>query len=125
MAFVVLMVLSMNKDELKDWIWEKFPLCGCGEPELVLIRFRDVLQIIYTRKALEGLDHESGDVWLWFYLLDKLDLIEHGSNVFFGWLTTLGRQILWCLYEYGCDIDKWEESCTTLVESGQKPRNLQ
>jgi hypothetical protein len=114
----------MTREELSDWAFTQFIICGCGEPECVLEKLRDLLKYYSMewedrkrqRELLSNLigSDEYGcpqttDGWMWVYLLCRLDLTEHGGNVIGSWLTGKGEQILAALEEHGCDPHKWEE----------------
>jgi len=113
----------MTKEELSNWMFDKFPICGCGDPELVLIKLRDLLE--YFSKEHEDRDRsdleklidveptghpKTADGWLWMYLLDHLKLTEHGSSINGMWTLGTGDKILAALKEHGCDPEKWNDT---------------
>ena len=34
----------MNKEELSLWIFDKFPVCGCGDPKDVIKKLKNLLE---------------------------------------------------------------------------------
>lgn len=88
--------------------------CGCGNNE---IAGRYLLQLMQTiddhshdikgawEKRMEMLNHPAGLVVM--YELEYRDWIEHGSNIYGGWLSEEGKEILGLLKEvYGLDTEQ-------------------
>ena len=83
--------------------------CGCGAGGSSLKYIKNVLRLIYeiqlnfekTNSAgdkskwnkLHSFFHSEGEEYTIYYMLDKLDLIEHGCSVP-GWLTEKGIELL-------------------------------
>lgn len=85
----------MTRQQLRVVIGEWF--CGCGDPALAAERLRDILALhpLYdNRAAFERLVPDEGIQYLLLYMLDSLDLAEHGGNVGGAWLTPLGQDVL-------------------------------
>lgn len=87
----------------KEWLSEKFPLCGCGSPEDVLAMLRDFLQMLKDRKdPSEYLPLVGGTTrddlplvgWFWLYFLGSEDIIEHGISCWLSWPTPKGEMLL-------------------------------
>lgn len=116
----------MTFDELYWWWSDRFPSCGCGDPDAVLARLRDLLREIHARDeerirsnysaepfptpvldALQKADEPS--FYLWLYLFDNLGLTEHGSNARYSWLTDKGRDLLHALETWGDKYEDWHE----------------
>lgn len=86
-----------------------FKFCGCGNPKSSMEYIRDILALIEAIdlnsngafdeawklrwKNLEGFFKSRGEQYTMYYLLDKLELTEHGSSVP-GWLTDKGKEVL-------------------------------
>lgn len=100
-------------------VWfDDLDFCGCGNPEIVLTRIRDVLRAIANRSAawrgmpIMPLSNESDHSeyakeqlaktlgpdqaleYLMLYVLDAADLTEHGGSVGGSWLTPKGEELL-------------------------------
>jgi len=80
--------------------------CGCGLPETTVKYVRDGLKIIKQRenansekeweewrKIAKDYFKTKGAEYFFYYVMDKLELIEHGSSVP-GWLTEKGEQFI-------------------------------
>jgi hypothetical protein len=81
--------------------------CCCGDPETSLAYIRDRLEYIKSyglvgqnkislfslNKQCHELFHTTGEMFFFFYSMDKLGLTEHGSSVP-GWLTVKGENFL-------------------------------
>lgn len=46
---------------------------------------------------------------LLLYILEGLDLLEHGSNIRFSWLSQDGRTLLEFFEKHGCEYKKWPD----------------
>lgn len=85
----------MTLQELRVILQEWF--CGCGHPEVAAERLRDLLALhpLYEHRAeLNALIPDEGIQYLVLYMLDRLELSEHGSSVGGAWLTDKGRAVL-------------------------------
>lgn len=99
-----------------------FPVCACGQPDLVIDLLVKALDWFSRKKAAEDAREDTSPrgwdafyeahrplyeefeeetcggnqelFWLVLYTLDHCDLIEHGGGVASGWLTPLGEQAL-------------------------------
>lgn len=103
----------MNREELAAVMFDELHLCGCGDPQLVVEKIRDVLRLSEPgkwseRNALLG-DRERADYWVWLYWLDGAGLLEHGSVCSGSWRTAKADAMLKALEEYGIDPMAWEE----------------
>jgi hypothetical protein len=104
----------VTKRELYWEVWNKWPICGCGNPEATAKLIHKLL--LYTKSAAtetqeipyeywEELVPDEGDLagvhWLLMYLLDHLGYAEHGSSARFGWLTDKGKDVIAAIEKYG------------------------
>lgn len=100
-------------------------LCGCGDPELVITKMRDLLRHFENNETRERDLEELGklmelepgtgypqtaDGWLWLYVLTHMGLIEHGGSVATSWMLGTGSRVLEALEKYGCDPQKWDNA---------------
>ena|SRR3990167_4800414 len=74
--------------------------CCCGDPESADEYLREVLAAInseYDEQRWKGIERatgaDEGQRYFVFYILDKLELAEHGGSVP-GWLTEKGKVLL-------------------------------
>jgi hypothetical protein len=114
----------MNVDQLYWFFGDKFPMCGCGNPELVIETLLSLLEAFEMRakdntnegwkkssdaiKKAIGNDYGPG-YWLWLYTVDSFELIDHGSAVSGGWLADRGKELLEALRKYGTNQDEWND----------------
>lgn len=66
--------------------------CCCGEPDKGLKIIRDVLDAIESREFKE-------EFVFHYYILDKLGLTNHGSSIYYSWLSDAGEALLKILRE--------------------------
>ena len=107
-----------------DEAWGVIPMCGCGALEEWLETLHWILWAhtpvsraipdamwIAQRLAFYGyLEERSGGMfWGVLYMLEQLDLTEHGGSVRAGWLTEKGEDARRWLDAHGCDPDAWPE----------------
>ena len=80
----------MTREELRvvlSWF------CGCGAPEAASRALLELLELhpLYEhQEAFQIRFPDDGVQYLLLYLLDHLDLTEHGGNVGGGWLSPKG-----------------------------------
>ena len=98
--------------DAEDVLGSRMKFCGCGDPDVALRYTRDILTLIERQTAdilsktesdssLKDYFHSDGERWFVFYMLDSLDLTEHGTSVSMGgWLTQDGKNLLADLNEY-------------------------
>jgi hypothetical protein len=102
-------------------------ICGCGNPDSAMERIRDVLRLTPLYKGYnmpEGANYlrvdalfngDSVGAEFFVNMLNKADLLEHGSSAMGSWITSKGERLLAALetldYEeiqevgLGCYID--------------------
>lgn len=95
--------------ESTDWCG----FCGCGQPVMSLLCIHNCLRLIEDRhndcypdyedwnRACDKIANRQVMYTLW-YMLDRLELIEHGGSVP-GWLTDKGHKMLLALEELELD----------------------
>lgn len=107
--------LESYANEIQRFYFEDLKWCGCGNPGEALTFMRDVLELLYSRseesraersnmpyeqsawaKGAKALDEMlPGTLGLsYLYMLDALDLTEHGGFVGGSWLTDKGNAVL-------------------------------
>tara|TARA_Y100000310_G_scaffold299375_1_gene334191 strand:+ start:3278 stop:3688 length:411 start_codon:yes stop_codon:yes gene_type:complete len=77
--------------------------CGCGMPDESLMYIRKILRLIHSLhveeydpnqwKELDQFFSSEGEKYTMFYMLEKLELTEHGGCVP-GWVTDKGIELL-------------------------------
>ena len=70
--------------------------CGCGEPEAAsafLLKLLRLAPFYERREQLEQLLPNAGVRYFVLYMLDRLDLTEHGGSVNGAWLTPEGEKL--------------------------------
>ena len=77
--------------------------CGCGNPEMAWAEVGRHLRRRRDRKYGHDWD---GKEYVLAYLLDRLELTEHGSNVMGAWPTLEGLDVIQFLEKYGED---WQD----------------
>lgn len=114
---------------------ELLGLCGCGDPERLILIARDACDALHERSEaairndsdgwdlherrlidlLEVPDYEQGlpqAPWardLVMNWLDQAGLLEHGSNIRGSWLTDKGKRFLKLMQEWPGDVDDIRE----------------
>lgn len=96
----------MNEETL-DKALDLFPICGCGMPEEVAKIYIAALQTRadWHKKVQAGespgfmepkemSDWPKVAKWMLWYVLDHLDLTEHGGNAMGCWPTDKGHKAL-------------------------------
>ena len=98
-----------DHDNLIDYIGGLLGFCGCGSPESALMYLRDTLLDIQHRSEVEWKQEPpiysgklsarmaalpDGLQYIYWYWLDHLQLIEHGTSVGGSWLTDRGKHLL-------------------------------
>lgn len=86
----------MTREELAVVLQEWY--CGCGNPEDASGALLHLLELhpLYDAASQQDLDTwipDSGVRHLLLYMLDRLDLTEHGGSVGGGWLTDNGEAV--------------------------------
>lgn len=85
---------SMTRQQLRVVLDEWF--CGCGSPEeasralLALLRLHPMYE---HGGELHDWVGDDGLEYLLLYMLDRLELTEHGGSVHGGWLTDKGEAV--------------------------------
>jgi hypothetical protein len=81
---------------LKDAIWGGvLGFCCCGEPERGLKRLRSILETVELCFDNDADPYYfEDDTVFYFYVLDKMELTQHGSCVYHSWLSEKGKDIL-------------------------------
>lgn len=79
--------------------------CGCGDPEIAWAWIKRYLSGLHTRAKGQGWPWKpsTGPEYLAVYVLDHLDLTEHGSTIRCPSLTNDGREVLAFLEAQGAD----------------------
>lgn len=80
--------------------------CGCGEPDLAIAAFREIMDLFVepdgeriavhldrARRDEYARRHGAGLACLILYWLDAMKLTEHGGSVHGSWLTTVGERV--------------------------------
>lgn len=117
----------MTLDELHNWFFTEFGLCGCGDPAGVVRLIKEVLALsdkrskawavnddetargVYkVQQAILAYPSHSSLYWHFLYWLDHLGLTEHGTNISGAWLTDKGQEVL-ALLESVEDLERWVE----------------
>jgi hypothetical protein len=85
--------------EPEDFLAENCGFCGCGSPEEAAQWLLNLLELMPLfeknhAEALEALIPTPGQYWFTLYMLDKLDLINHGTSIRGAWLTPKGETTL-------------------------------
>lgn len=122
-------------DELRFIHIGLFGFCGCGEPIKMMKYIKDVLfaintktnsvhelleshsvREVYTDNKLKEIISEFDKVFkseeiqlIVLYLLDKMELTEHGTSIYGSWLSEFGKNILHDLEIIFKEYDKEEE----------------
>lgn len=98
--------LKDKKDLIGEIQTTSLQFCGCGNPNSALEFVQKVLEwyekkdeIVEAFKDLDELIPDEGTRWFVLYMLDALELTEHGSAVSSGWLTEKGKRNLRLLRE--------------------------
>lgn len=93
--------------ELKEFfLYRHIGICGCGCPEdtidiiikyLKLLCIKDMGKRKKSMKDIFGCEYVDEDPLLQFlaYIMDNKNLTDHGSNINWCWLTTLGEMFLY------------------------------
>ena len=86
-----------NMEIVNEFWFEKLSFCSCGDPCSQLRLIRDVLNIVYKYHELECdiIDFNMDETIFEFVMnvLDNNDVIEHSSNIKYGWLTSYGEKL--------------------------------
>lgn len=108
-------LMNATSEDIDRWneLTTLIPICGCGQPSDTIRYIITILKAIRNRSeqrcskdsvmALQRsfglpldkdgyLNHLAGMFLL--YMLDHLELIEHGGNVIGGWLSEKGRRAI-------------------------------
>lgn len=81
--------------------------CGCGSPDVAWQWVLDYLARHGDEDAAKRWTAaETGPEWIAVYLMDHLDLTEHGTGIRGAWLTERGEEALAFLREHGPDWDE-------------------
>lgn len=102
-------------------VWEGFGFCGCANPKIVLERMGQILkankELWLVLRLESNASDNSKNAWevyekvfssdaekyLYLYVMDKGNLMEHGGSVNGAWLTPEGEQFLCAIEEFGAD----------------------
>lgn len=90
-------------------------MCGCGDHEAVWTTVRDYLEACgrpIDQRSRLSVDALDGRDWLFLYVMDHCGLTEHGSGIYFAWLTDAGKAALAFLVEHGTAWDYWVDGVT-------------
>lgn len=88
--------------------------CGCGSPESAFEGLKAILELHPLhdhRPEIEALIPDERLEYLILYMLDHLDLTEHGGTVGGGWLTETGQAVLDALRTFPME-DITRDSCS-------------
>ena len=85
----------MTRQELRVFLnsWQ----CGCGQPEQAARFLHEMLKLcpfFENREALKAKLPDDGLEYFVLYILDHLDVIEHGGGVGGAWLSEYGKSVL-------------------------------
>ena len=56
----------------------------------------------------DGDQEDNPDYFLWLYVLNDAELLEHGTSIRCSWITNLGHEFLDAVQDYGTDPEKWK-----------------
>jgi hypothetical protein len=111
-------------------IIDDLKFCGCGTDSWV-----DIMKLLLERaRAKQRIDEPvdassavgaASEYWVEFALkmIDRANLMEHGSNINYSWVTGEGDLFLEFVENWGTDTDDWPQevfhhpSCTCGCES--------
>lgn len=83
-------------------------MCGCGDPGKAWQAVLDALEYAGTDHMKRNYNREwSGAEWFLHYVLDDIELTDHGGSVCGAWLTDAGKEVLAFLRKYG---HEWQDS---------------
>lgn len=85
--------------------------CGCGEPETVWTWVRDYLAFLRPGSGGWPFKPETGPEYLAVYILDHLELTDHGSTIRCPFLTDVGEEVLAFLEANGPNWKDKTASC--------------
>lgn len=99
----------MTEKELEEFYYSDLKWCGCGEPVASLEFLGKVLRAIYAgdTSVLDDLipyKTKTGLSFGYLYTLDAYGLIEHGTDIRYGWLTDKGKEVMKAIFAY--DLEK-------------------
>ena len=81
-------------ETLESAIWGGvLGFCCCGEPERGLRQLRKILMLL-EQWMNDGSIEYSDDTILCLYVLDKMKLTQHGSSIYYCWLSEKGKDVL-------------------------------
>ncbi len=91
----------MTDEEVEEKVGE-LGICGCGSPDSVYEWLLSVLKGLDTPPGEDKaqLPVTTPQEWFIVYMLDKLNLTEHGTSVSWSWLTDYGREMIPMLERY-------------------------
>lgn len=83
-------------ETLEEAIWGGvLGFCCCGEPERGMKRLRNILETVELLFDADSTPADYEDDTLYhFYVLDKMELTQHGCSVYYSWLSEKGKDIL-------------------------------
>ena len=86
--------------------------CGCGDPEM---SWKEIHSCLRDADQLAGTYVTDGPTQLVAYLLDHLGLTDHGTSIYYHWLTDEGKEALRFFEEHG---PRWKERGPWLDSDG-------
>lgn len=86
--------------------------CGCSDPQLA---WQWVFDYLEAKENGHFHHPEEGSEMIAVYLMDHLQMTEHGVSVAGAWLTDEGKEALAFLKEHGTD---WQEKGTWIDKDG-------
>lgn len=77
---------------LENAIWGGvFDFCCCGDVSKGLKAIKECLEAVESKEAKDESDFRF---YVLFYVLDKLELTEHGFSIYGSWLSEKGKDVL-------------------------------
>ena len=127
---------TYDENKLKSAVKEEFQrilgICGCGESHLVFEGIYNLLNLMDNKSAwnddltnkkpeeyeeyvkayedLVGIGEGMTTDWkmlMILYMLDDRDFIEHGTSIYWGWPTELGKDFLKVFDDKQFDWEEW------------------
>ena len=111
----------MTVQEAHNFLFDPLPFCGCGDPLIILEKIQACLEYAESQQTQKEPWNEmveqlfagdSASAYLVFFMLDDVELIDHGENLHEAWLTDTGAGIPVCpaYQRRGCRCRGNEES---------------
>jgi hypothetical protein len=83
------------RETIQHFYFEKLDWCGCGKPWDAML---EIAKFLEGRQKKEPFPEDPLSMCL-AYELDRAGFTEHGSNIYYCWLTEEGEQFLGLIRE--------------------------